>query len=80
MKNKIRIFADGANVTAMLKLNKSNLVSGFTTNPSLMHSAGVKNYENFCKLLRRIICSIKFILFCNSSFCFLLSINSFVTF
>ena len=51
MKNKIRIFADGANVTAMLKLNKSNLVSGFTTNPSLMHSAGVKNYENFCKLL-----------------------------
>lgn len=51
MKNKIRIFADGANVTAMLKLNKSNLVSGFTTNPSLMHSAGVNNYENFCKLL-----------------------------
>lgn len=35
----------------MLKLNKSNLVSGFTTNPSLMHSAGVKNYENFCKIL-----------------------------
>jgi len=51
MKNKIKIFADGANVTAMLKLNKSNLVSGFTTNPSLMHSAGVRNYENFCKLL-----------------------------
>lgn len=51
MKNKIRIFADGANAITMLKLNKSNIVSGFTTNPSLMRSAGVKNYENFCKLL-----------------------------
>ena len=51
MRNKISIFADGANMTTILKLNKNNLISGFTTNPSLMRSAGVKNYENFCKLL-----------------------------
>lgn len=53
MKNKfkIKIYADGADMNSIIKLNKSKLINGFTTNPSLMRKSGVKNYKNFCKLL-----------------------------
>ena len=53
MKNKfkIKIYADGADMNSIIKLNKTKLVNGFTTNPSLMRKSGVKNYKNFCKLL-----------------------------
>ena len=44
----IKIFADGSNINEMLDLYKNNkLVTGFTTNPSLMKKAGVTNYESF---------------------------------
>lgn len=46
---KIKLFADGADLNAMLDLYKSGLVKGFTTNPSLMRKAGVKNYESFAR-------------------------------
>lgn len=53
MKNKfkIEIYADGADMNSIIKLNKTKLINGFTTNPSLMRKSGVKNYKNFCKLL-----------------------------
>ena len=44
---KIEIFADGADLTSMLELNDDVNIRGFTTNPSLMKKAGVKDYKNF---------------------------------
>ena len=48
-KYKIQIFADGANMNDFLIL-KNKLIDGFTTNPSLMKAAGIKDYK---KLLRQ---------------------------
>ena len=44
---KINIFADGANINEIRKMYDNPLIKGFTTNPSLMKKAGVKNYKNF---------------------------------
>lgn len=50
MKNlKIKIYADGADLNSMLKEYDKGLVKGFTTNPSLMKKAGVKDYKDFGK-------------------------------
>jgi transaldolase len=46
---KIKIFADGADLTSMLEMAKNPHVQGLTTNPSLMKKAGVKDYRAFCK-------------------------------
>ena len=43
------IFADGANLRDIYELNQNALISGFTTNPTLMHKAGVRDYEKFAK-------------------------------
>ena len=44
---KIDIYADGADLESMLKQHSGSIVKGFTTNPSLMKSAGVTNYMEF---------------------------------
>lgn len=44
---KVKIFADGADIDAMLKLAENPLVKGFTTNPTLMRKAGVEDYAGF---------------------------------
>ena len=50
---KIKIFCDSADYTTIKKLNGNSLVSGFTTNPSLMKLSGAKNYRNYSlKLLK----------------------------
>lgn len=46
---KIAIYADGANRDDMLKRYKEGVVSGFTTNPSLMVKAGIKDYAGFAQ-------------------------------
>lgn len=46
---KIKIYADGANYQDIILYNNLNLISGLTTNPSLMKKSGVKNYEVFAK-------------------------------
>jgi len=46
---KIKIFADGADINGMREEYKKGYVSGFTTNPTLMKKAGVKDYEAFAK-------------------------------
>ena len=43
----MKIFCDSADFKTIKKLNKNSLVSGFTTNPSLIRSAGAKNYKNY---------------------------------
>lgn len=46
-KLKIKLFLDGADKKGMLSLKDNALVQGFTTNPSLMQKAGVKDYQQF---------------------------------
>jgi transaldolase len=46
---KIKIFADGANLDAMLALYGKPYIQGFTTNPTLMNKAGIQDYEAFAK-------------------------------
>jgi transaldolase len=46
---KIKIFADGANVTEVVELSRNPLIKGFTTNPTLMFRSGVVDYESFAK-------------------------------
>ena len=51
----IKIFADGADFTKICELNKIDYIKGFTTNPTLMRSEGVKDYSSFCKDLLSIV-------------------------
>jgi transaldolase len=44
---KTKIFCDSADFEVIKKFNKNPLVSGFTTNPSLMRLSGAKNYKNY---------------------------------
>tara|TARA_Y100000992_G_C21232293_1_gene476114 strand:+ start:311 stop:1024 length:714 start_codon:yes stop_codon:yes gene_type:complete len=51
----IKIFADGAELESIKKLNSNKFIKGFTTNPSLMKKAGINNYKDFAiKLLSEI--------------------------
>ena len=45
----IKVYSDGAVLDKMLKDLESGLVSGFTTNPSLMKKAGITSYVEFAK-------------------------------
>ena len=44
---RIKIFADGADLGQMKEAAKNPLVQGFTTNPTLMKKAGVRDYKEF---------------------------------
>lgn len=48
---RTRIFADGADLGTILELTKNPLISGFTTNPTLMRQAGVEDYAKFAEQL-----------------------------
>src|ERR1035437_7414279 len=52
---KIHIYADGANKDDMIKRYREGLVKGFTTNPTLMNKAGIRNYEQFAKSVLEVI-------------------------
>jgi transaldolase len=43
----IEIFADGADISKMIKYNQEGMAKGFTTNPFFLNEAGVKDYEKF---------------------------------
>lgn len=45
----IKLYLDGANIEEMKKAAKNQLVSGFTTNPTLMRKDGVIDYVGFAK-------------------------------
>ena len=51
---KTKIFCDSADFKTIKKLNKNSLVSGFTTNPSLMKISGAKNYKNYSLRLLKV--------------------------
>lgn len=46
---RIRIFADGADLPGILELAAKPYIAGFTTNPTLMRKAGVKDYRAFAR-------------------------------
>jgi transaldolase len=46
---RVRIFADGADREGILALYDDPLIAGMTTNPTLMHKAGIRDYESFAK-------------------------------
>jgi transaldolase len=48
---QVKIFADGADKDSILALAKNPLIQGFTTNPTLMRKAGVRDYESFSREL-----------------------------
>jgi transaldolase len=47
----VKVFADGADLEAMIELADSPLIAGFTTNPTLMRKSGVTDYEGFAHKL-----------------------------
>ena len=49
MKLNVKLFADGADKDDMLEMYANPLISGFTTNPTLMKVAGVTDYKSFAK-------------------------------
>jgi len=46
---RVKIFADGADKAGMLEMYKNPIIKGFTTNPTLVRKAGVRDYEAFAK-------------------------------
>lgn len=46
---KVKIFADGAELDGIRKLAANPFIKGFTTNPTLMRKAGVKDYAAYAK-------------------------------
>jgi transaldolase len=46
---RTKIFADGADLTALKTLCANPTIRGFTTNPTLMRKAGVSDYEAFAR-------------------------------
>lgn len=46
---KIKIFADGADFEGIMDMYKNKMISGFTTNPTLMRKAGIDDYKAFAK-------------------------------
>jgi transaldolase len=52
---KIKLFADGAQQSAMLELYRNPCIRGFTTNPTLMRKAGISDYRSFALEILRVI-------------------------
>lgn len=48
-KLNVKVFSDGVVLETMLKDLQTGLVTGFTTNPSLMKKAGISSYIGFAK-------------------------------
>jgi transaldolase len=44
---RVKLFADGADLPAIVEYANDPLIRGFTTNPTLMRAAGVDDYESF---------------------------------
>ena len=47
----VKIFADGADLEAIVELAGQPEIAGFTTNPTLMRQSGVSDYEGFARKL-----------------------------
>jgi transaldolase len=45
----VKIFADGADLAGMAAMYQNPLIKGFTTNPTLMRKAGIRDYGSFAR-------------------------------
>ena len=52
---QVQIFADGADIEGIRNLRTNPLIKGFTTNPTLMKQAGIKDYLKFSKEVIEVI-------------------------
>jgi len=52
---KIKLFADGADKAQILRAYANPMIRGFTTNPTLMRAAGVKDYESFAHEILEVV-------------------------
>lgn len=46
---KVKLFTDGADKAQIVEMAKNAWIAGFTTNPSLLKKAGVRDYEAFAR-------------------------------
>jgi transaldolase len=54
-KLHVQIFADGADIDGIRGLRSNPLIKGFTTNPTLMKQAGIRDYLEFSKEVIEVI-------------------------
>lgn len=52
---KIKIFADGADLAGLGELCRNPLIKGFTTNPTLMRKANVRDYRAFARAVLHLV-------------------------
>lgn len=52
---RVKIFADGADLASMVSLGRLPYIKGFTTNPTLMSRAGLRDYRAFAKEVLAVI-------------------------
>jgi transaldolase len=52
---KVKLFADGADLSGMKEMAANPQIKGFTTNPTLMRKAGIADYAAFARDVLRII-------------------------
>ena len=52
---RVKIFADGADKAGILDMYRNPNIRGFTTNPTLMRKAGVRDYEAFAREILALI-------------------------
>jgi transaldolase len=48
-KLRVKLFADGADLAGILEMAAQPYIAGFTTNPTLMHKAGLTDYAAFAR-------------------------------
>lgn len=52
---RVKVFADGADKEGMLEMYRLPYIKGFTTNPTLMRKAGIKDYRAFAREMVNLI-------------------------
>lgn len=51
----VKIYGDGADLAGILELSQKPFIKGFTTNPTLMRKAGVRDYQEFAAQVLKLI-------------------------
>lgn len=52
---KVKLFADGADLAGIKEMYVNPLIKGFTTNPTLMRKAGIKDYKTFAMQVLEVV-------------------------
>ena len=55
MSLKVKLFADGADISGIQEMALNSRIAGFTTNPTLMRKAGVIDYKGFAKDVLKVV-------------------------